>query len=111
MKRAALVVLFTAVALSMVVAHLTTVDEELKAMDAIRRQKEIIRPWWTCEYTLNLLRRENTVLVYRVIFCAKEKCSRSHQTEYFEAFYDSKKNKLVKMVPVEEPDPPPINAN
>src|SRR4051794_26284120 len=108
MKRAALILCFGVIGSSALFAHLATVDEEVKAMEAIGRELHVIRAWWTCEYTLNLLRREDTVLVYRVLFSAKAQCSRSCHTEYFEAFYDTKKNKLLKMVPVDEPDPPPI---
>jgi hypothetical protein len=110
MKRVTLIVCFIAVAWLGVAAHIATPDEEAYATDAIQRHLNATRPWGTCEYVLNLLRRDGSVLVYRVTFSAKEKCSRSRSTEYFEASYDVAKHKLLKMIPVAEPDPPPIDA-
>src|ERR1700722_5452994 len=97
MKRVAMIVCFTAVACSRLLAHLATVDEQTHALDAIHRHVNATMPWWTCECLLNLLRRDGDVLVYRVIFCGKQKCSRSHRNEYFEASYDVGKNKIIQM--------------
>jgi len=75
MKRLAPIVCLAIIACSRVFAYLATADEEAHATDAIQRHVEATRPWWTCEYVLNLLRRDQSVLVYRVIFSAREKCS------------------------------------
>jgi hypothetical protein len=84
--------------------------EETNAGITIHHYVCVTRPWWTCEYTWERLRRENMLTVYRITFPADPKCSKSARPEYFELFYDPKHDRVVKMLATGEPDPPPMNT-
>jgi hypothetical protein len=79
------------------------VEEELRAQSAIKRYLHETHPWWTCEYTAEILPREGRLLVHRVVLVADEKCSRSRRRERFDVLYDPKRDKIVE---VRYPDAP-----
>jgi hypothetical protein len=78
---------------------LPNMDELIHAAPAIGFYIAKVRPWWTCEYEWPEVRREGATIVYGVTFAGDRKCSRSKITEYFELFYDSRRHKVLKMVP------------
>ncbi|MEY2482688.1 MAG: hypothetical protein QOK24_1216 [Verrucomicrobiota bacterium] len=74
-------------------------DELVHAAPAIGYYIVKVRPWWTCKYGWEEVRREGATIVYEITFAGDQKCSRSKRTEYFELFYDSRRHKVLKMVP------------
>src|ERR1041384_189601 len=73
------------------------VEDQVRADYAIKRYLHEKYPWWTCEYTAELLPREGTLVVRRVVLAGKEKCSKSHRTEIFDVLYDAKRDKIVQI--------------
>jgi hypothetical protein len=78
---------------------LPNMDELVHAAPAIGYYIVKVRPWWTCKYGWEEVRREGATIVYEITFAGDQKCSRSKRTEYFELFYDSRRHKVLKMVP------------
>ena len=103
------ILLFVIRSYTCVFAFSPEVEQEVRAQLAIKRFLRETKPSWTCEYTLERLRVEENFVVYRVVLPRDQKCSKTARTEFFEAFYDPRRDNVVKMVPVEL-DPPPIDA-
>ena len=81
------------------------VEQEVRADFAIKRYVHETHPWWTCEYTAELLPREGRFLVRRVVLTGEERCSRSHHDERFDVVYDPERDKIVE---VRNPDVPDL---
>jgi hypothetical protein len=73
------------------------VEDQVRADYVIKRYLHEKYPWWTCEYTAELLPREGTLVVRRVVLAGKEKCSKSHRTEILDVVYDPKRDKIVNI--------------
>ena len=81
------------------------VEEEMRAQLAIKHYLYKTHPWWTCEYTAEILPREGRLVVHRVVLAADEKCSRSHHRERFDVLYDPKRDAIIE---VRNPDTPDV---
>jgi hypothetical protein len=80
------------------------VEEKMLAQLAIKRYLHETHPWWTCEYTAEILPREGRLLVHRVVLAADEKCSRPHRHERFDVLYDPKRDEIVEVRYPDAPD-------
>jgi hypothetical protein len=80
------------------------VEEEVRAQLAIKRYLHETHPWWTCEYTAEILPREGRLLVHSVVLAADEKCSRSQRRERFDVLFDPRRDEIVKVRYPDAPD-------
>ena len=80
------------------------VEDEVRMDLAVKRYLQETHPWWTCEYTAEILPRERRFLVRRIILAAKEKCSRSHRDECFDVVYDPEHDKILQVRKSKVPD-------